>query len=196
MRSITKILYPIIMTTLILVILAAAVIPRLLGLVPLTLVSGSMTGTYNIGDLVVVQPLGDTEKDTLHVGDVVSFYPALNTLESLTTHRIVDVMTTGEDILYTTKGDANGSADKPIKPIQVAGKVLYHVPFVGYAVQATDDLDRTLFAQISGGGLIAFAAISASTMFLRRKKRTEEPVTDTEAVEVDAAIQQLAAGLA
>ncbi|WP_411730763.1 signal peptidase I [Paeniglutamicibacter sp.] len=186
MRRISKILYTLIMTALIVVILAAALIPRVLGLVPLTLVSGSMEGKYSTGDLLVVNPLEDAEKETLHVGDVVSFYPTPNDISNLTSHRIIDVTTTGDDILYTTKGDATDSADKPIKPVQVAGKVLYHVPFAGYAVQATDDLDRTLVSQVIGVGLIAFAAFSTCSAFFRRKKGGAEVDTDAPDAEVNA----------
>ena len=84
-----------------------------------------MTGTYDIGDVVVVRPV-DTEQ--LGVGDVITFQPVSDD-PALTTHRIVEVDLRQRGAQFVTRGDANNAVDLgPVKPAQVMGEVWYSVP--------------------------------------------------------------------
>lgn len=76
--------------------------------------TGSMSGTLEIGDIVVVKLTKDIEKD-----DVITYEQE----HILITHRVIEK----QDEIITTKGDANNIADKPITTDEVIGKVVYTV---------------------------------------------------------------------
>jgi signal peptidase I len=95
-----------------------------IGILPFKLAyirSGSMTPTYQIGDLVLLYSPRDLDAQ---VGDVILF-----TLQGEPViHRAVAV----DDGKITTKGDANPIND-PIMVTHPEGKVLFAVPILGYA---------------------------------------------------------------
>lgn len=89
--------------------------------------SGSMEPTIMTGGIVVIRPAS-----VYKVGDIVTFGPDTKT-QIPTTHRIVDEKSVGNGVEFTTKGDANDTADpKAIKLSDVDGKVMFSVPFIGY----------------------------------------------------------------
>jgi signal peptidase len=109
--------------------LALIVVPKASGARPLTVLSGSMTGTYDVGDVVVVKPV---DTDQLGIGDVITFQ-AQSDDPTLTTHRIVGIAYGSEGTQFVTRGDANPATDlNPVTPEQVRGEVWYAVPRVGY----------------------------------------------------------------
>ena len=109
--------------------LALIAVPKATGAKPLTVLTGSMAGTYDPGDVVVVRP---TDARELEVGDAITFQPVSDD-PKLTTHRVVEVTYGSEGIRYVTQGDANDAPDpEPVRPEQVKGEVWYAVPKVGY----------------------------------------------------------------
>lgn len=95
----------------------------------LTVISGSMEPTIKIGSVVVVKPLSDYK-----IGDVITFGQNTKTTKP-TTHRIYDIKIVGGEPVYITKGDANNAPDsKEIGGKDIIGRVLFSVPFAGYAV--------------------------------------------------------------
>lgn len=95
----------------------------------LTVLSGSMEPTIKTGSVVVVKPFSYYK-----IGDVITFGPYSKT-QTPTTHRIQDIKVVGGSPVYITKGDANDTPDtKEIAQKDIVGKVLFSVPFVGYAV--------------------------------------------------------------
>ena len=109
--------------------LALILVPKAAGAKPLTVLTGSMTGTYDPGDVVVVRP---TDAQELEAGDVITFQPVSDD-PKLTTHRIIQVTYGSEGTRYITQGDANDAPDpEPVRPAQVRGEVWYSVPLVGY----------------------------------------------------------------
>ena len=109
--------------------LALIVVPKATGAKPLTVLSGSMAGTYDPGDVVIVR---DTDTKHLDVGQVITFQPTSDD-PRLTTHRVVEVTYGSEGTRYVTQGDANDAPDpEPVRPAQVQGEVWYSVPLVGY----------------------------------------------------------------
>ncbi|MCL1900063.1 MAG: signal peptidase I, partial [Promicromonosporaceae bacterium] len=112
------------------VVLAAAVtlVPRVVGAVPLTVLTGSMQPGIRPGDVVVSRPVNPAD---LSVGDVITFQPTSGD-PTLVTHRIVALNLVGGELeTIITRGDANGANDPPLVPEQVMGRVLYSVPLVG-----------------------------------------------------------------
>ncbi len=113
----------------VLLALVTAVVPRVIGAVPLTVLSASMEPALSAGDLVVVRPVDPAD---LRVGDVITVQPATGD-PTLVTHRVTAVeRVDGAVASVQTRGDANGAADDPVLPAQVQGRVLYSVPLVGH----------------------------------------------------------------
>jgi len=91
--------------------------------------SGSMAPAIKMGSVVMVKPADDYK-----IGDVITFGPYSRT-KAPTTHRIYDVKVEGGNPIYITKGDANNAPDaREIKKSDILGKVLFSVPYMGYAV--------------------------------------------------------------
>src|SRR3989344_4492225 len=64
----------------------------------------------------------------------VSAFPAKGKRVPIT-HRITEVKNENGKVSYMTKGDANEEADGEFIPaLRVVGKVLFSVPYVGYAI--------------------------------------------------------------
>jgi signal peptidase len=117
--------------------LAAALLvlaPAVIGWQRYAIVSGSMSGTYDKGSLVLdeVVPVRD-----LKVGDVITYMPPAG--DHLITHRISWI---GRDSsgarLFRTKGDANPVADGWTFRLDRAtqARVRFGVPYAGYALMA------------------------------------------------------------
>ena len=84
--------------------------PSVLGITPMVVQSGSMSGTaedhIETGDLIFV---GKADPESLKEGDVISFMEG----KTVVTHRIVKVGTDAEGRrTWTTKGDANNIEDQ------------------------------------------------------------------------------------
>ena len=91
--------------------------------------SGSMEPSINTGGLIMVKPV-----DEYAIGDVVSFGKVTKTKDP-TTHRIHDIRVVSGEVFYITKGDANNAPDqKEIREIDIVGKVLFDIPYLGYAI--------------------------------------------------------------
>ncbi|MBU4353626.1 signal peptidase I [Patescibacteria group bacterium] len=91
--------------------------------------SGSMTPTIKTGSVVMVKPA-----DNYKIGDIITFGEMSKT-KTPTTHRIVEMRAVEGKYLYTTRGDANNAPDQnEASQDKVIGKVLFNIPYVGYAV--------------------------------------------------------------
>jgi signal peptidase I len=129
-----------------LLVLATAVV----GWQRYAIVSGSMSGTYDKGSLVLDEVVAVSD---LKVGDVITYTPP--TGDHLITHRIAWI---GHDAsgarVFRTKGDANPVADpwtfKLDRPEQA--RVRFGVPFAGYGLMALADRQVRMV-------LIAFPAV-------------------------------------
>jgi len=94
--------------------------------------SGSMAPAIKTGSIVVVKPADDYK-----IGDVITFGPYSRT-KAPTTHRIYDIKVVDNEPRYITKGDANNAPDqREISQREIVGKVLFSVPYVGFAVDFT-----------------------------------------------------------
>jgi signal peptidase len=87
--------------------------------------TGSMTPTYQLGDLVIDK----RAPKTVRIGEVITFRHSADTTD-VVTHRIAGITATG---LIHTKGDANATPDAwDIRPNQVRGEVVATVPRLGF----------------------------------------------------------------
>src|SRR5579862_1874726 len=102
----------------------------------MSMISGSMTGAINTGNLFVDDQLTATQAQDLHPGQVITFreQPGSTTL---ITHRIVAVETIGGAVNYVTKGDANNAADATPRPASdVVGLYRFSIPRGAYVLAA------------------------------------------------------------
>jgi signal peptidase len=104
-------------------------VPKILGAVPLAILSGSMAPTMPPGALAVVRPVDVTH---VRIGDVLT-YQAQPDDPTLVTHRVVAVSRDAHGgVSLILQGDANGAPDDhPVRPEQVLGSVVYAVPYFG-----------------------------------------------------------------
>lgn len=112
----------------IVLLLLSSALPIPGGIKTFVVQSGSMEPAIRTGSVVVVKPA-----DSYAIGDVITFGPRSKT-KPPTTHRIVEVRDDGN---YVTRGDANTDDDmRTVSRYEVIGRVLFSVPFAGYAVAA------------------------------------------------------------
>ena len=99
-----------------------APVPSVFGYATLSVQTGSMSGTIEAGDLVLIKKTNDYEE-----GDIVTF---LHEGEAVpTTHRIIGVALDGR---FITKGDANNTQDiLPVDEAEIFGEVVNVFPKVG-----------------------------------------------------------------
>lgn len=114
------------------VILAILVVGvRLVGIMPYTVLSGSMEPEYHVGSIIYVWT--DIDPLKLKVNDPVTFMLDENTVA---THRIIEVIPDENDptvVRFRTKGDANQEPDgPPLHSANVIGKPIFTIPLLGY----------------------------------------------------------------
>ena len=92
---------------------------NLFGYTLLEVVTGSMSGTIEIGDGVIVKLTSDIKEE-----DIIVYKKE----ESLITHRLIKM----EEDRLITKGDANNVQDEPITKDVVIGKVIFVIPNIHF----------------------------------------------------------------
>ncbi|MDQ1130273.1 signal peptidase I [Microbacterium sp. SORGH_AS_0888] len=137
-------------------VLALAVVPRVLGGDSLTVLSGSMEPTFSPGDVIVVRGADEASVcQDVSIGTIVTYFPKPND-PTLITHRVVGktigTFDDGTTCRLLTQGDANSAVDEPVSPRQVRGTFLYGVPGVGWARQWVGD--NLMLVAIAVGGLL------------------------------------------
>ena len=97
-------------------------VPSFMGYAGLTIISGSMSGTMEIDDLIIIK-----DRKEYKIGDIVTFMKEGDTAP--TTHRIVLYTNDGE---FITKGDANNSKDAvAVSKDEIFGEVVMVIPNYG-----------------------------------------------------------------
>jgi signal peptidase len=160
-------------------LLALLVIPKLMGWVPLTVLSGSMRPTLQPGAEIVVKPVTtDDQLQAIRVGDVITFLPYPDD-PTLVTHRVVGVAHRSDGTMsFTTQGDANGAADPDaVQGKQVRGILLYHVPLVGYLTTLVPSGGKDVAITVVAVALLLYGAwqFAGSVRSRRRAGRHRIP---------------------
>jgi signal peptidase len=171
MHIVFKIMYGLFITLLVGVgaLLLVSLLP-ITGNVEIKIVkSGSMEPTIPTGSIVVVMP-----NQAYKVGDVITFGKDTKT-QIPTTHRIIAERKQGSQTYFTTRGDANEEQDpREIAASEVIGKVLAHVPYVGYILDfARQPMGFALLIGLPAA-MIVFdesANIYREVVKLRRRRR-------------------------
>ncbi|WP_258067080.1 signal peptidase I [Arthrobacter sp. GMC3] len=147
--------------------LVMVVVPLATGSQTYTVLTNSMAPKYAPGSFLVVRP---TPFDNLRVGDVVT-YQIESGKPAVISHRIIAVGVNQEgERTLTTKGDNNSLADAaPVKEVQVKGKLLYAIPYVGFAAHAAGQ-ERGALLPIIAVGFLGFGALTMVTGTLEKKR--------------------------
>ena len=130
-KKIIKIIYGIFLGLMagLVLMLAVSMLPVPGNIRALTVLSGSMEPAIHTGSVVVIKPFADYK-----IGDVITFGEISKT-KTPTTHRIKDIKIVDGKPVYITKGDANNSEDNAeVSAGSVKGKVLFSIPYLGYAL--------------------------------------------------------------
>lgn len=131
--------------------------PEVFGYQFKTVLSGSMEPDIKTGSIIAVEPGGDMER--FKENDVITF---MQEDERLVTHRITEVIHSGEEVLYRTKGDNNDAED--INPVLsenvVAEYTGFTIPYVGYLVNFAQSQNGAFMLLIPGFILIGYAGFA------------------------------------
>ncbi|USK39902.1 signal peptidase I [Cytobacillus firmus] len=134
--------------------------PQAFGYQLKTVLSGSMEPTFQTGSVIAVKPLSSEESKALKKDDVITFQASE---EKLITHRIIGVSSSGEHVLYETKGDNNKTADmEPVLSDNVRAVYTgFTIPYVGYFIDFAQSKEGSAILLIGPGLLLlGYAAFS------------------------------------
>ena len=116
-------------------------VPMIFGHAFLVVATGSMNGTIDQGDMIIVKKTNDYK-----LGDIVTYVE--KDTNTPVTHRLVNYGK--EEGTFITKGDANNTADTfPVSEDQIAGEVVLVIPKLGIVFDWF----------LTGGGLIYLIAM-------------------------------------
>jgi signal peptidase len=111
---------------------AFMVAPPLVGRHSLAILSGSMTPTFRIGDLVIEEPIPAT---AIRTGDIVTFRDPDNPARLLT-HRVIRYRIHLGRVDVVTRGDANVTVERwGIPAGGTVGRVEFRIPKAGYVLK-------------------------------------------------------------
>lgn len=134
--------------------------PGFLGYRPAIILSGSMSPTFEAGDVILIKDVEDAA--ALQKGDVICYLIA----NKATTHRIIQVADKDGQTAYVTKGDFNNTEDRlAVMPEQIQGAYSgFRIPQLGNIL---------MFMQSTQGIVIClgvpFALYVLYDVFKRRK---------------------------
>lgn len=144
-------------------------VPSIFGYSSLYVSTGSMQGTIDEGDMIIIK-----KTDDYKIGDIVTYLPeGYNRKTIPTTHRIIRI---NDDGTYVCKGDANNSEDPvDVKKEFIIGEV--KTDENGQPLSVIEDVGVFVKWVKEGGGLIyvlAFVGILGGGIYLLTKKE-EQP---------------------
>ena len=148
--------------------------PSVLGVTPMVVLSGSMSGTaedhIEVGDLIFV---GKADPDELKAGDVIAFMDG----KVVVTHRILEVQAREDGALqYITKGDANNSTDlRPVHEDNLVGIYKARIPKLGdFALFLQTPLGMVLFIALPLMAFILYDILRRQQYAKKEAQRTSE----------------------
>lgn len=105
------------------VLVAMLFVPKLFGVTPLIVLSGSMEPNYPVGTLIYVTPI---EEEKIEKGTVVTFR-----LDSgdLATHRVIRI---NDDHTFVTQGDNNNVEDAAVAYSRIVGSPRFQIKKLGF----------------------------------------------------------------
>lgn len=154
--------------------------PNIFGYQVKTVLSGSMEPEFKTGSIIAVKPTDD--KTNYKKGDIITFVQQDG---QLVTHRIIDVLGSGEQTQYVTKGDNNKEADvTPVISENVVAEYSgFTLPYVGYFTEFTKSQKGTVTLLIVPGillliyaGVQIWSALKALELSSKQKSENTENI--------------------
>ena len=159
-------------------------VPSIFGYKPFIVLSGSMETEIYKGDLVIVKNI---LPETLKVNDIIAFRDAEDTV---TTHRIIDIVNKEGVNYFITKGDNNNTQDQNlVEYSDVEGKYVLRIPGIGSIMNSLAK-PTTILIVLMGITLIFVIGFTISSKkqrdlekaeFLEYKRQKEEELKAKEA---------------
>ncbi|WP_102026500.1 signal peptidase I SipW [Salirhabdus sp. Marseille-P4669] len=150
--------------------------PEVFGYQFKTVLSGSMEPGIQTGSVIAVKPGGDMTR--FEEGDVITF---MDDQRRLITHRVVEVVQSGDNHMYRTKGDNNEEADSDLV---LSGNVVaeysgFTIPYLGYFINFAQSQNGAFLMLIPGLLLLAYAGFTfwrvlSQVDFKKEKEVAEE----------------------
>ena len=110
------------------VIVIMFIVPRIMGIRPFIVLSGSMEKEIKTGSVAYADTRAKVED--VKIGDIIVF----KLDKAYVTHRVIAI---NEDNTFTTKGDANETEDlAPVRFEDFGGKTIFSIPYLGYLLGA------------------------------------------------------------
>ncbi|MFS0674185.1 signal peptidase I SipW [Ornithinibacillus sp. 179-J 7C1 HS] len=131
--------------------------PEIFGYQLKTVLSGSMEPGIKTGSVIAVKPGGDMKR--FQPGDVITFQEEDG---KLITHRVTEVVDSGGNIMYRTKGDNNDAEDlNPVLSENVVAEYTgFTIPYLGYFINFSQSQNGAFLLLIPGVILLGYAAIT------------------------------------
>ncbi len=147
-------------------------VPRIGKWLPLVVLTDSMYPEIESGDMIICQI---TDAEDIRVKDIIAFFDPAGNGTSVVTHRVEEITEKDGVIYFSTKGDANNTADDmPVPADKLVGKYHSRIGGVGHVV---------MFMQTTQGLLLCVVLpiiILIAYDMIRRKKFDKEKAEDTE----------------
>ena len=142
-------------------------VPSILGYKPFIVLSGSMEKEIHQGDLIFVK---EVDPSDLKLEDVIAFRDAE---ETVTTHRIIEIVERDGITYFITKGDNNNSQDQNLVEFEdVEGIYVGRVPSIGHIMNSLAE-PTTMIIIIFGITVIFGIAYTISNKKLKDIEREE-----------------------
>ena len=140
-------------------------VPNVMGYKPFIVLSGSMETEIHVGDLIITKIVDPKD---LKENDVIAFRDAEGTV---TTHRIIEIITKNDITYFVTKGDNNASQDQNLVEYKdVEGIYITRIPGIG-----------TIMNELTKPTIIVIVILGVTIIFIllfqisnKKLKREEE----------------------
>ncbi len=162
MKRVANILSTLIIVLLVIALTAVLISKLVFGIEMKAVLTGSMEPELPVGSLLIISP---TEYDKVEVGDDITF--VRDEKLTLVTHRVIQKDDETQKI--TTQGIANNTPDKPTSFENVVGKVVFHIPLVGYFVIWTSTVKGKVIC-----GIIIVALVALSIVLSKSDKNCSD----------------------
>ncbi len=192
MKKFSKIIYNIFFVCIVIIalLLIMSVLPITGNFKILSVLSGSMEPAIHTGSVVAIKPASDYQ-----IGDIITFGKISKT-QTPTTHRIFDIKLQEGQPVYITKGDANNSPDmKEVRSSEIVGKMLFTVPYLGYAVDFVKKPFGFMLIIVMPAVLIIYdelRKIWSEIGKMKKKKDEKDKKQDEEIAELKEEIKEVA----
>jgi signal peptidase I len=131
--------------------------PQVFGYQLKTVLSGSMEPGIKTGSIIAVKPGGDMTR--FEKGDVITFQQEK---DMLVTHRVTEVIKSGDNIMYKTKGDNNNAED--MNPVLSENVVAEYsgltIPYLGYFMNFTNSKNGAFLLLVPGLLLLVYSGFT------------------------------------